>query len=181
MRFFLIAIVVLCGSFLPAPTGRGSFGVCISYQASGEMKRYIMYMQNGGNISMKRTVMEDELVKYASGYWPSVYNPMRVNYFEQEGLHCKVIFNDTTRREYPLCSPMDSLWKVRFKEHPFDRQATMGWSNKAYRPSPQQEQYLFKEFNVQNIDRDYFADSNFWKLLRYVSDPDWIDKYKSIP
>jgi hypothetical protein len=163
------------------PAGRAVFGVCISYQASGEMCRYIVYIQNGQSISMRRSLLEDELVKYASGYWPSAYNPKKEDLFSKNGLACKVIFDSSRWKDYPLCSPMDSLWKLRFKSHPFDNKADPGWSNREYRPSSNQEKYLFSEFNIKNIDRDFFVDANFWKLLRDVSDSDWIDKYKNIP
>lgn len=181
MRFILVIIWLVSGSFNFQAEGETMFGVCVSYQASGEMTRYIMYKQNGSTISLRRTVVDADLIKYASGYWPSAYNPKRENLFEKNGIQCKVIFDSTLYKDYPLCSPMDSLWKIRFREHPFNQRAGNGWSNDSYRPSPAQEQYLFTEFQIRNIDRDFFAGENFWKIMRFVMDETWIEKYKNIP
>ncbi len=181
MRYIFIIGWLLCSSVVFQPTGKAVFGVCVSYQANGAMTRYTVYLQNGQSISMRRTLLEDELVKYASGYWPSVYNPKKEDFFAAHGLPCKVIFDEEQRKDYPLCSPLDSLWKLRFSGHPFQKNQEDGWSNSEFRPSSNQEKYLFAEFNIRNIDRDFFVDENFWKLLRYVSDPEWIDKYKNIP
>ncbi|MBU2019291.1 MAG: hypothetical protein KJ941_06575, partial [Bacteroidetes bacterium] len=139
MRIFLVFIWLISSSVVLQPSGRAVFGVCISYQSTGEMTRYIVYMQNGQSVSMKRSILEDELVKYASGYWPSAYNPKKEDLFSKNGLSCKVIFDSTKWKAYPLCSPMDSLWKLRFSGHPFQANTDKGWSNSEFRPSSNQE------------------------------------------
>lgn len=162
--------------------GKGVFGVCVSFQSNGEFCSYIGYIQNAnGSISSRRTMLEDEFVKYASGYWYSIYNKEKRNLFRENGLACGVIFDSTQWKEFPYCSPMDSLWKLRYKGHPFQTNTEEGWSNSAYRPSSKQEKYLFREFNIRNMDRDYFVDTNLWKILRLASDPNWITLYKNIP
>lgn len=181
MRLLLIIIWFLATSVLIQPRGVGVFGVCVSFQASGNVCTYIAYLRNGGAVSMRRTLLEDEFVKYASGYWPSPYNPTKENLFKTNNIPCLVIFDSTRWKDYPLCSPMDSLWKLRFRAHPFTKNGEKGWSNAEFRPSPNQEKYLFKEYGIRSLDRDYFVDTNLWKILRDVQDENWITLYRNIP
>jgi hypothetical protein len=181
MRLIFIFIwLIFCGVTW-APQGKGVFGVCVSFQATGDLCQYIAYVETPRGQTYRRTILVDEFVKYASGYWYSVYNPERRNYFEEQQLACGVIFDSSQWKEFPYCSPMDSLWKLRFRGHPFQMNTDAGWSNNDYRPSSNQEKYLFKEFNIRNIDRDFFVDTNLWKILRGASDPSWISFYKNIP
>lgn len=181
MKWLLLISWFVFSSVLFAPAGKGTFGVCISYQATGKITTYMACIKDGTRISSKRILQEDEFIKFASGFWPSIYNPTRENLFVQEGLACGIIVDSLTRKQYPYCSPMDSLWKIRFSDFPFQNKQDVGWSGKAFRPSTGQEQYLHREFAIYNIDRDYFIDTNFWKLMRSVNDPEWILFYKNLP
>ena len=180
MKWLLLFSWLILSSVLLAPNGKGTFGVCVAYQANGNMVTYIAYLKEGNRITMRRTLMEDEFVKFASGFWPSIYNPQRENLFEKENLSCGVIVDPETKKQYPFCSPMDSLWKIRFSTYPFNGIIADGWGGKSYRPSSGQEKYLFKEFGISNIDNDFFVDSNFWKILKSVNDPEWINYYKNL-
>ena len=181
MKWLLLLSWVLLSSVLRVPKGKGTFGVCVSYQATGKITTYIAYLNDGGRLSSRKTILEDEFVKFASGFWPSIYNPTRENIFEKEGLFCKVIVDETTKKQYPICAPMDSLWKLRFATYPFTGIIADGWSGKNYRPSSEQEQFLHKEFGIYNIDHDFFVDTSFWKIMRSVNDPEWINLYKNLP
>lgn len=171
----------VCGSVMQYPTGKGVFGVSIGLQSTGQLVTYIAYLKTSNGIKYRRSLLEDEFVKYASGYWPSYYNPKKEDLFAKENLKCGVIFDSSQWKEFPYCSPFDSLWKIRYDGHPFQQNTELGWSRGKYRPSPGQEKYLFSEFGVSNIERDYFKDTNFWKILRSVNDPDWIRYYKALP
>ena len=78
------------------------------------------------------------------------------------------------------CPPLDSLWKIRFATYPFKHKTDIGWSNKYHKPAPRQEKYLFERYGVDHIDSKFFLDTNFWRLLRDVNDPNWIKNYKSL-
>jgi hypothetical protein len=56
----------------------------------------------------------------------------------------------------------------------------MGWSNKLHKPAPKQEVFLYNNYNIKQIDADFFLDTNFWKLMNDVIDPVWINNYKSL-
>jgi hypothetical protein len=181
MKWLILISWFLLGSILWAPSGKGVFGVCVSYQATGRLTNYIAYIQTTHGISHRRTLTEEEFVKFASGYWPSVYNPLKDNFFAMEQLDCGVEMDIKLRIENLFCAPLSSLWKLRFSVSPMKGIQEEGWSGKEYRPSVGQEQYLYKEFGIRNIDRDFFVDTNFWKLLRSVQDPEWINYYKNLP
>lgn len=181
MKWLLLISWFVLGSIIWAPAGKGVFGVCISYQATGNITTYIGYIQNSYGISNRRTLTEDEFIKFASGYWPSIYNSEKNNLFALEHLQCGIDVDNKLKLQYPYCSPMDSLWKLRFQISPFRGVNADGWSGKKFRPSSGQEKYLYKEFGIRNIDSDFFVDTSFWKLLRSVQDVEWINYYKNLP
>jgi hypothetical protein len=181
MKWLILISWIFLGSILWTPSGKGVFGVCVSYQATGKIKTYIAYIQTTSGIRHKRILSEDEFIKFAAGYWPSVYNPSKVNLFTLEHIKCGVDLDAKLRIENVYCNPLSSLWKLRFRVSPMKKNHEEGWSSKEYRPSSGQEQYLYKEFGIRNIDHDFFVDTNFWKLLRSVEDPEWINYYKNLP
>lgn len=185
MKFVVTCLLFILfwvnSSLIPQPKGQGVFGVAIGLQSTGQLVTFISYLKTDLGIKYKRTLLEDEFVNYASGYWPSIYNPQKENLFERESLACGVIFDSSTWKEYPYCSPVDSLWKIRYNGNPFQQNTAEGWSNGAYRPSQKQEQYLYSEFGVKNIDRGFFVDTSLWKLLRNCNDPNWIQYYRNLP
>jgi hypothetical protein len=181
MKWLLLLIWFILGSVIWVPTGKGVFGVCISYQANGAFTTYIAYMKGPNGISNKRRLLEDEFIKYASGFWPSIYNKDKDNLFALEHIGCGIEVDPSTKIQYLYCSPMDSLWKLRFGISPMKGIQEEGWSGKSFRPSSGQEKYLYKEFGIHNMDHDFFVDTNLWKLMRSVTDPEWINYYKNLP
>jgi hypothetical protein len=181
MKWLILLSWFLLSAILWIPSGKGVFGVCVSYQATGNVTTYMAYIQNPMGYSHRRTLSENEFIKFASGHWPSVYNPRKENLFALEQINCGVDMDVNLRLENVYCNPMSSLWKLRFRVAPMKGIQEEGWSGKEYRPSSGQEQYLYKEFGIRNIDRDFFVDTNFWKLLRSVENPEWINYYKNLP
>lgn len=169
------------GSINFAPKGKPVFGVCISNNATGSFYTFVAYLETDyGSKIAQRTLPQKELIKFVSGFWPSIYNPQKKDLFGEHNLHCGVHFDSAVWEEYPICAPMDSLWKIRFRGYPYRNDTQAGWSNNDFRPSSNQEQYLYREFGIRNIDRDFFTDTSFWKLLQCVSDESWIDRYKAL-
>lgn len=156
------------------------FGVKISYQSTGQLTTFSVHIDNGISQNARKILTENEFIHIASGKWPSIYNPKRVNYFEMHHLSCGILKDSITLKEYDYCLPVDSLWKIRFERHPFDLSQGNGWSHKQYKPTPKQEIYLFNTYGVKQIDGDFFMDDKFWRLLEDVQNPDWIANYKSI-
>jgi hypothetical protein len=180
-RLGLIVCWFLCGSVVKSPPQpRAVFGVRIAFQANSEMTTYVCFLDQGYALTCKRILSKTEFIQIASGKWPSIYNPKRINYFEERKLNCGMFRDSFEIKENPVCVPFDSLWKLRFSTYPYRSSGEMGWSSKLYRPSEKQELFLSTNYNVRSIDEQFFLDTNFWKLLSDVQDPVWIAKYKSL-
>lgn len=159
---------------------RGIFGVRVAFQANSAYTTYVCFLDNGRVLTHKRVVSQDEFVKIVSGYWPSIYNPKRINYFQERTLACGVAVDSFSLKTSTYCPSFDSLWKIRFSTYPFRTSAEPGWSNKLHKPAPAQEIFLYNNYNIKQIDADFFLDTNFWKLLNDVVDTSWINNYKSL-
>ena len=159
---------------------RPVFGVNVAIGANSKITTFVCYVNNGRVLTKKKLMDSDTFVKIASGYWPSVYNPLRKDYFEENNIDCSLLTDEITQKKIVGCVPIDSLWKIRFATYPFKHNTTVGWSNKYNKPSPGQEKYLFNRYGINHIDGDYFIDTSFWLLMKDVTDPQWIANYKSI-
>jgi hypothetical protein len=161
-------------------TPHSAFGVKISFQSTGILTSYIAYIDNGRTQSHVKQITETEFIKIASGHWPSIYNPTRRNFFVENNFDCGVLKDSFTLKEYTYCVPLDSLWKLHFEKHPLDVTKGNGWSNKQFNPSLKQEFFLYQNYGVAHIDANYFLDSNLWKILKDVQNPEWIANYKCL-
>ncbi len=177
---FIICWIVSSSAHYSEPV-RAVFGVRIAIQANSELTTYVCFLKHGSTLSRGKILTQREFIYIASGKWPSIYNPERRNYFDEYDLRIGIVTDSSTLKEIHYCLPCDSLWKVRFARYPFNTINEKGWSNEMFRPSDQQEKYLYEEFNIGNIDADYFIDSNFWNLLVKVQNRDWVLNYKGIP
>jgi hypothetical protein len=180
LKWFSLVSWFILSSIEMSQESRVVFGVKISMEANAQMKTYVVYITNGYTVSNRRYLNESEFIKFASGIWPSIYNPKRKNLFAEQNLNCGTYKDTITFKDLPYCSPLDSLWKLRFSTFPFLGRTEAGWSNKLQKPSQEQEAYLYSRYNVSRMDSDFFLDTNFWKLLKDVEDPIWIKNYKSL-
>lgn len=182
---FLRVISVLCCwlacvSVMPRQSLRPVFGVQVRFQTGTTMYALVAFQDNGIQLINRKFLTVDDFVKIASGYWPSIYNPTRENLFVKHRLPCGM-FNDSIHLDpIPVCFPIDSLWKIRFSDFPFNTSSESGWSGDAFKPSVRQTLFLKENYRVDNVDMNYFLDTNFWKILRDVQDSLWIVNYKSL-
>jgi hypothetical protein len=176
----LLLFWALLTSIASVNPSRVVFGVRVSYQATGEMLSFVAYLDNGISQSYKKILTEREFMNIVTGKWPSIYNPKRENLFEINKVDCIVMDDPVSNKATFDCASLDSLWKLRFERFPFKTFDEGGWSAKPYKPTEKQELYLYNTYNIRSIDMDYFADSNFWKIMRDVKDPEWIQNYKSL-
>lgn len=180
----LLACWVLGTAVISPPSGGGSrvvFGVRVSMGHNSQMTSFIaLRYSTDGLLKEQKIFAKDEFIKVLSGFWPSPFNPQRINYFEREKVFGGVYVNDTLLEKIPYCPAFDSLWKIRYSIYPFRGVNEEGWSNGMYKPSPSQERYLIERYNIKHLDQDYFLDTNFWNLLRDVSDSAWIVNYHAL-
>jgi len=181
LKFILLLIWFISSSVFKTAEPRTVFGVQISFQANSTLYRLQVFIDNGRVLSKQKYLSRDEFIKYASGFWPSIYNPKKLNFFEQNNIETCGVFEDPELLEkIPYCFPLDSLWKVKWNDAPFQSTVEKGWANGLYRPSLKQQKYLHDNYGVENIELGFFLDTNFWKIMRDVQDLEWIQKYKSL-
>ena len=179
-RFLLILIWVITSSVIREPTSRPVFGVRVSIGTNSQINTYVCFLDNGRTLAKKRMFDEQSFIKIVSGYWPSIYNPKRINYFDENSIGCGVGEDSITLKPIPYCEPFDSLWKIRFATYPFQHNSELGWSNKYHKPSPKQEKFLYDRYGVGSVDANFFIDTSFWLILQDVQDSSWINNYKAL-
>ena len=180
LRITAICIWIIVSSLAPVRMLRPVFGVQISYVHTTKMYSFVAFLDNGIELTYRKILTTDDFVRIASGHWPSIYNSTRKNLFEQNDVGCGMFKDSLMLDAVPYCFPVDSLWKVRYSDFPFKGSTEKGWSNDFNKPSRKQAQYLEENYGVKNVDHDYFLDSNLWKILRDVRDPEWIENYKAL-
>jgi len=177
--FVAVWVVGTSVTFPPGNEARVVFGVRIAMTSNSGMTSFVAFRYGSdGSLREKRSFNRDEFIKVLAGFWPSPYNPKRINYFEQENIFGGVYVNDTVLEKIPYCPVLDSLWKIRFSDYPFRGGSETGWSGGLYKPTLLQQKYISDRYGVKHIDQDYFVDTSFWKLLRDVSDSAWVANYR---
>jgi hypothetical protein len=180
LRMLLVICWLICSSVVQAPNLKPVFGVLVRFQTGTTMYCLVAFLDDGRALTYKKILTKDDFVKIASGYWPSIYNPTRENFFRKNKLFCGM-YNDSIHiKDLPICMPLDSLWKIRFSDYPFINSSEKGWSNGLNRPSIRQAEYLRTNYKVDDVDLNYFLDTNFWHILRDIQDTTWIANYKSL-
>lgn len=179
-RILAICIWIIASSVVPIRELKPVFGVQIRHLQTTKMHSFVAFIDNGLELTYKKILTDDDFVKYASGHWPNIYNPKRINLFEENGVGCGMFQDSLMLKAVPYCFPVDSLWKIRYSEYPFQGGSEKGWSNDFTKPSSSQAKYLEENYLVKDVNRDYFLDTNLWKILRDVRDSAWIDHYKNL-
>jgi len=180
LRYWVICVWIIFCSVKPSEPARPVFGVRVAFQANSQYYTFVCFLKNDRVLTHKRVVSQEEFIKIVSGYWPSLYNPEKINYFAERNLECGVIVDSITRKTSTYGACFDSLWKIRFSTYPFRNSAEEGWSNKLHKPAPAQEIFLYNNYGIKQIDADFFLDTNFWKICNDVVDPLWISNYRSL-
>ena len=157
---------------------RIAFGVKIGLLPTGGLTQYALVQYRNGRKAGMRPISLDELIKIGTGKWPVPGTHTFYDFFDDEGLYELHIGDSTQRIDYRAA--FDSLWKIRFAEHPTHSDMGRGWSQGDARPSLKQQAFIYETYGVRGYDQDYFTDSSFFKLLRDVLSPEWIAHYKSL-
>jgi hypothetical protein len=184
VRWLLVSISLLLIAASEQQTGeKVVFGVRIATEANSQVVGYIAIKYDGDGIIKSKRVFtsRDEFTKVLAGFWPSPFNPNKVNFFIENKVQGGVLKDSVLRRDYPYCPAFDSLWKLRFSDWPYNNKPLeKGWSLNLFRPSLKQEKYLCDRYGIKHMDSDYIVDTAFWQLLRDVTDSTWIANYKFI-
>jgi len=154
-----------------------SLGVKIGMIPSGGLHQFALIYYKDGRLASIQPVTTDRLIKVGTGKWPIPGTRKFHDFFAQQNMY---VFPEDSQEVFNIKASIDSLWKVRFAAHPFDHAKGDGWSQGDYRPSLKQQEYIFNRYGVRGYDQDYFVDSSFFKLMKDVQDPEWIEQYKSM-
>lgn len=155
------------------------FAVGIFTSGHSQMITYAFITMIGNNMVGAEIVRPERFMYTALGYWPDPkYNPNRINLFEKFNVDsCFLIKNGNKVVGY-YAKPFEELWKIRFYEHPYNFD-TPGWSQGQYTPSVYQNEFLRKEYGLNNILTEYIYGDSLFKLLRNVQSQAWIMNYKT--
>ena len=148
--------------------------------ANSSIVTYAFVTTYNGKITGAEVIRKQRFMYVAMGHWPSYVNIKRENLFLKNDIDsCFLVEDDYGKIVNYYCPIFDSLWKIRFMEHPIAYDLA-GWSHGQYKPSQKQIEYLSTEYGIQNILTDYIYGDNLFKLLRDMGSREWVDNYTSI-
>mgnify|MGYP006981759263 CR=1 FL=1 len=148
--------------------------------ANSTVVTYAFVTTRDGKIVGSEIVRKQRFMYTAMGHWPGFVNIKRENLFLKNNLDsCFLVEDEYGKIVDYYCPIFDSLWKVRFVEHP-THYDLYGWSHGKYKPSIKQLEYLSKEYGIQNLLTDYIYGENLYKLLRDMQKTSWIINYSSL-
>ncbi len=168
----------ICCSILPKEEPKGVFALKIGIQADGSMYTLYGFIQNGRSLTHQRILTNQEFIKFASGFWPSIYNPEKINYFKLNNIQCGIEKDVNNVTNHTFCFPLDSIWKLKFVYFPFSNNPESGWAKGTYGPSEKQFKYLKERYNLTSFENSYFIDEDLWKLFFDIQNQEWIENYK---
>ena len=189
MKFIFTLTLLAClpFSFAQKQKTEAHFGFSLMPSHSGGLITYYVVYTKGGKITGTVPLNKEQFVKQVTGQEHSKANEKHKNLFKINKIeNCYVLF-DAEMFKHGIkkyvgyeCPCMDSLWKLRYKNHPYDHQKKDGWSvSKAgYAPSGSQFGFLKKYYNVISVSGIFYGE-NMWKLLRDVQDEEFADFYKA--
>jgi hypothetical protein len=158
---------------------KGVFAIKIGNQ-NESFYTLMAYCKTGDRITNKRILSMQEFIQFATGNWPSVYNPERINYLQMYDLNCGFVIDTFSRKQEFGCIPLDSLWKLQYSSFPYLGSMEPGWAANEFGPSDLQAKYLCDRYNFKGLSSGLITDTNLFKLLGDVMDQVWIENYKSL-
>jgi len=175
-----LACLVLFSSAKRVQQMEPVFGVAFGYNQMNEFYHLVAYQRVGTNLINKMVLRRDQFIYYFSGYYPSRYNPTRINYFDEYHIAGGIFIDTVSGEKIPFCPALDSLWKIRYSEYPVQGGNEHGWSNGDFNPSENQMNYLRTRYHIPDLHNSYILDTNFIHLLQDVMDSTWVENYKAL-
>ena len=186
-RLILLSCVVL-GTLCSASSRESLFaehhlGILLKPHWPNELVTYAVVKEFNGKIIKSYKCDRRQFLLMATGHQRTEANPDAKNFIELfEVPLCEARY-DTLMLEHEIYCPItDQLWKLRYAQKPGVKQeadtetgAESGWAKRKLSPDERQLNML-KEFGIESIN-DYAYGDNCVKLLRAVSDPNWVKEY----
>lgn len=159
------------------------FGVSLMPSFQGVVSYAVVFVKDGEVVSAE-PMTRDQWVRQAAGEMSSKGNPERENLFIKNKVDsCWVLYDSIYwtygKKKYvgSECIPLNHLWRLRYKEHPYEYDNS-GWSNGDHSPSMQQLEFLMDTYGLKHLDA-YIYGPNMWRLLREIQTPSWQMFYKA--
>lgn len=155
--------------------------VGLMMSTNSDLLTFAFLSTRGDQIVSVQNVNRQVFMYTAMGYYPGIVNMNRENLFTKNGVDsCFLVKDDFNRISNYYAPALDSLWKLRYREHPFTYDQ-YGWSSEPYKPAYNQMVYLDSVYGIKNVLTDYIYGEDLYHLLRDITRSDWISHYKSLP
>jgi hypothetical protein len=176
----LILLCLFSGHSAQAQNGKKIyFAIGLFTSGHSQMVTYAFISTTNGSVLGAEIVRKERFIYSALGYWPSSANPKKEDLFLKHNVDSVfLVVNESNKVIGYYEKPFEELWKIRFKEHPYQYDE-YGWSQGLYTPSLGQQLYIKKEYGVHNILTQYIYGDSLFKLLRDVQNPGWVSAYKT--
>ena len=157
------------------------FAISLTNNFQSGIVTYAIVKVYNNKIVAKKILRRDTFVQMIVGRIPNAGNLDRKNLFVEHDLDTCVVYVDDIQGKYTghICTPLDQLWKIKYKEHPVEHGLEEGWSQDYYAPTMNQLKFLQQEFGVWSTTQ-YIYGEKMWELFHKVMDPEWIHKYKTV-
>ncbi|HMQ77184.1 MAG TPA: hypothetical protein PKE21_14040 [Flavobacteriales bacterium] len=165
----------------PAAYASFTFGISLATSLNSQLLSCFVVKVFEGEVIGTEPVTRDQFLQQVRGLVPSKANPQSADLFAEHGVDaCQVQLAEDGRRIVPYCEVLDDLWKLRFWEYPLHVQdgqrVGKGWAEQPLNPSPRQ-MLLLSNYGLRHP-TDLCHGEAMFRLLRDVSDPEWVDNYR---
>lgn len=167
-------------SVIPLDEPKGVFALKIGIQGDGSLYTLYAFIDNGRTLTHQRILTNQEFIRFATGYWPSIYNPQKIDYFKLHNIDCGIVRDVNNVTNHTYCVPLDSVWKLKYIYFPFSNNSESGWAKGTYGPSIKQFNFLKDNYQIESFENSFFMNDNLWKLFRDIQNQEWIKNYKSL-
>ncbi len=163
------------------PQATYCFGMSLSTGANGQLFTLFLVKIFEGNILESTPLTREQFIRQAQGRTFSKANPDGEDLFRRYGVAACTLPEDSASLGYLTdCVTLDDLWKLRFWEYPYamvsGERMGKGWAEKPTTPSERQLMLLSGYGITYTTDICY--GENFFRLLKDMGDPDWVDNYR---
>lgn len=143
----------------------------------GEPITFAMVTVFEGKVVGKRPLNKEQFILIGSGKLKDPANPGQINLFEQHGIsNCNSSFDEVMRQHRYQCDGVNTLWKLRYAEHPGDLGAGKGWARNPNGPDAGHLNQL-KRFGIERLN-DMIYGEQAYALLKAVADPSFVQSYQ---
>ncbi len=182
-RSFLVAFAFTCllGGVPAQSPAVHEFGMSLATGANGQLFSLFVVKVYNGEVLESAPITREQFIRQAQGRTFSKANPDADDLFRKHRVTACTLPADSAAMGYLTdCLTLDNLWKLRFWEYPLAMSDASrmgkGWSEKPSIPSERQ-QMLLSDYGI-TYPTALCRGDNFFRLLRDMGDPDWVDNYR---